>query len=635
MTYFPLHVHSHFSLQDGLSTPEQISTRCEEIGVEGSAITDHGTMSGHIQFLSEMKKSKEKSAQKALLGCEFYVCKEDAEIQTERNRKLSDLCIIARNKDGWRDMVQMMSRANDKNTFYHKPRLDLDRIAEFTTSGNVMAFSGHVGSCMANILFDEEGEISSQWRIEGCRLARWFENAFGKDNFFLEVQLIDSATFPRHKIIAECIRAISKDTGIPCVATPNSHYARKEDAVDQQILICSKMNSTLQQASKASFGVNGFFRCSQYHIPSFVEMQEFHTAEELDNTLLFASRVDDYKGILKSPILPNFPCPDGMNADSYLRHLCKEGWRNKVQGVVNPAKFQEYGDRVKRELEVLQGAGLSSYFLIVADIINFIRRNKWLAGPGRGSAAGSLVSYLMDITAIDPMPFGLLFERFYNAGRNTADHISMPDVDMDVPKYAREHVLKYMRKKYGEDHVGQMVTFQTIKGRGALTDVLRAHGGISFQEIKMVTKNIVEEHKITDELQKMKQDTGESSILQWCLEHTPKKLDQWCSIGDDGNLIGPLAQRFTQAMRLEGTKTVQSKHPAGVVIAPEPLGNMCPMIFDVESGQKAAAFEMEDLEAVGGLKVDVLSITSLDKVMGVCQGLEFGDIHEISGTICE
>lgn len=651
-SYIPLHVHSHFSLLDGLNKPYDITNRCIEIGSSACAVTDHGSISSHIQMLTTIKNTctcgKLKSEHpnrkcskfecanlKPLLGCEFYVSKEDALTQNDRNRRLVHLPIIARNDAGWRDMVQMVSKSNEKEIFYHKPRLDLDRISGFAQKGNLMAFSGHMGSNMANVLFDSEGDLSNQWRVEGGRLARRFQNDFGKDNFYLEVQLMDNVALPKQKIIAECIRKISKDTGIPCVATPDAHYARKEDARDQRILLCSNMKTTLQQANRPEFGLSGFFRSSQYHIPSHEEMQEWHTEEELDNTLEFASKIESYDKILKAPMLPDFPCPGEINADDYLRHLCREGWKKKVLGVVSQTKYAEYGERVKKELGVLQGAGLSSYFLIVSDIIDFVRDNGWLPGPGRGSCAGSLVSYLVGITAIDPMPYDLIFERFYNAGRNTDERISMPDIDMDVPKYSREHIINYMRKKYGEDRVGQMVTFQTMKGRGAIKDVLRAHGGISFEEMNRITKNITEEHKITDELQKMKEDRGESSIIQWCLENTPKKLDEWCRMDDKGRLVGPLAERFAQAMRLEGTKTVQSKHPAGVIIAPEPLSSMCPMVLDTESGRQNAGFEMEDLESVGGLKFDVLGVTALDKAMGVQQDLSTGEIHEISGITLE
>lgn len=626
-SYFPLHVHSHYSLLDGLSKPEDIAKRCDVIGAEGSAITDHGSISGHIQFLQKMKKA----GKKPILGCEFYVANDDATVQNEKNRKLSHMCVLAKNDEGWRDLVQMVSLANTPEMFYHKPRLDLVRIAEFAGRGNLIAFSGHIGSTLSNVLFTQDRELSSTWRQEGVRLAKSLQEAFGKDNFFIEVQRMDHELLKLQDTIADCMRVIGKDTGIPLLAVPDAHYASQEDAEDQRVLLCANMRVTIQQASKPEFGLSGFFRSRQYHIPSYEEMKQWHTAEELDNTLLLASRVDEYKKILKNPILPNFACPEGMNPDAYLRHLCKEGWTQKVDGKIDSSKHSEYNQRLEQELKVLQGAGLSSYFLIVADIIDFVRKNKWLPGPGRGSAAGCLVSYLMGITSIDPIPYGLIFERFYNAGRNTADRISMPDIDMDIPKYARGYVIDYMRKKYGHDKVGQMVTFQTMKGRGALKDVMRAYGGITFDEMTEITKNIIEEHKIADELQTMKEERGESSIIQWCLENTPKKLNKWCYIEDDGTLSGPLARRFEQAMRLEGTKTNMSKHAAGVVIAPEPLSSMCPMIFDKESDHPVAGFEMDDLEGVGGLKLDALGITTLDKGMGVQSDLARGEIYEICG----
>lgn len=624
MNYFPLHVHSHFSLLDGLSKPEDIVSRCEEIGVDGCALTDHGSISGHIQFLSKMKKA----GKKPLLGCEFYVSNEDSTVKNSRNRKNHHLCIIAKNDDGWRDLVEMVSKSHDEENFYHNNRLDLPTIFDFASRGNIMAFSGHIGSHMSNILYDDDAYIISNWKEAATHRALEFKEAFG-ENFFLEVQLMDQKNFPRQTEIGACIREISKLTGIPCVATQDAHYARKEDAKDQRILLCSNLGVTIQKASTPEFGMSAFFRSEQYHIPSLEEMQQWNTQEEIENTGLFASMVSDYENILRQPVLPKFECPDGMNPDEYLRKLCRDGWAKHITGKVPLDKHAEYADRVKMELDVLQGAGLSSYFLIVGDIINYVRDNGWLPGPGRGSAAGCLVSYLIGITSIDPIPYGLLFERFYNAGRNTPGRVSMPDIDMDVPKYSREKVIQYIRDKYGEEHVGQMVTFQTMKGRGALSDVFRAYGGISFNEIKDITKNIIEEHKISDELEKMKEERGESSIIQWCLEHTPDKLSEWCKINDDGELTGEYADRFEQAIRLEGTKTVQSKHAAGVIIAPEPLNQMCPMLTDRDTGNKIAGFEMEDLEAIGGIKFDVLGVAALDKSMGVAQDLLTGEIHEI------
>lgn len=624
MTYFPLHVHSHYSLLDGLSKPEQIASRCDDIGVEGSAITDHGTISGHIQFLQKMNKA----GKKALLGCEFYICRQSPDIKNKDNRKLAHLCVIAKNDAGWRDIVKMISIANNPDHFYHKPRIDLLTLASFAQKGNIMAFSGHLGSTLANVII-EDNRLALDWKANGVKQAKWLSSVFGRDNFFLEVQLMDQVANPTQKIVADAVRQISIITGIPCVATPDAHYARQEDAEYQRILLCSNLKTTIEQASKPEFGMSGFFRSRQYHIPSFEEMKQWHTEAELDNTLLFASRIEEYKEILRHPVLPKFPCPNGLNADEYLRELCREGWRKKIENKIPKSEHTRYGDRVKQEMKVLQGAGLSSYFLIVKDIMDFVGNNSWLPGPGRGSAAGCLVSYLLGITTIDPMPYDLIFERFYNAGRNTEDRVSMPDIDLDVPKYARESVINYMSNKYGQDRVGQMVTYQTIKGKGAVKDVLRAYGGISAHEMNEITKNLIDDHKISDELQKMKEERGEASIIQWCLENTPKKLEQWCYINDDGSLGGPLAPRFAQAIHLEGTKVVQSKHAAGVVIAPEPLSDMCPLVHDPDTGRMVAAFEMDDLESVGGIKFDILGVTALDKAMGVSQDLCEGTIYEI------
>ena len=233
------------------------------------------------------------------------------------------------------------------------------------------------------------------------------------------------------------------------------------------------------------------------------------------------------------------------------------------------------------------------------------------------SAAGCLVSYLIGITSIDPIKYDLLFERFYNAGRNSKDHISMPDIDVDVPINKREIVIEYIKNKYGHNKVSQMVTFNTIKGRGALKDVLRVYGNVSFDEMNKITKNIPDESKIADELQDMKEETGEASIIRWSLENNIDKLKEWCYIDDHDELQGPLSKRFEQAIRLEGTKSNQSKHAAGIAISAEPLSEICPMVYDSKNDQLIAGMEMQDLEALGIIKLDILGVAMLDKIMSI------------------
>lgn len=242
------------------------------------------------------------------------------------------------------------------------------------------------------------------------------------------------------------------------------------------------------------------------------------------------------------------------------------------------------------------------------------------------SAAGCIVSYLIGITQIDPIKYNLLFERFYNEGRNTADHISMPDIDVDVPINKREKIIEYIKNKYGSNKVSQMITFNTMKGRGALKEVLRVYDNISFEEMNRITKSIPDEAKIADELQEMKEDTGEASIIRWALENNVDKLKEWCYINDDGSLSGPLSKRFEQAIRLEGTKSNQSKHAAGVVISSQNLSDVCPMIYDSKNKQAIAGMEMQDLDALGLIKFDILGIAYLDKMMCVSDLLKNGGI---------
>lgn len=217
-----------------------------------------------------------------------------------------------------------------------------------------------------------------------------------------------------------------------------------------------------------------------------------------------------------------------------------------------------------------------------------------------------------------------MFERFYNSGRNTADHISLPDIDVDIPIRQRGNIINYIKDKYGHDKVSQMITFNKMKGRGAIKDVLRVYGNVSFAEMNDITRFIPDESKIADELQQMKEDGGEASIIQWALENNSEELSPWCQLEDNGTLSGPLAKRFEQAIRLEGTKTNQSKHAAGLAISSTPLAEICPMIYDSKTGNPIAGMEMADLESLGIIKMDILGVAMLDKSMAIRDILKQG-----------
>jgi DNA polymerase-3 subunit alpha len=623
MSYSVLHCHSTYSLLDGLSKPSQIAERCKEIGVKNCALTDHGNIAGSVKFYSEMKKA----GIKPILGCELYICADDPKNKTKENKDLSHFIVLAKNYKGWKQLIKLVSESNRAEHFYHKPRLDLKTLSKFI-DGNLIAIIGHLGSTLADALIDNYTTIRQDWKERGKETIEKIHKIFGKENVFLEAQLMDHKNLTIQTQLTDCIRYLGKSTDTKVICTPDAHYCRKEDAVDQRVLLCNNLKTTFPEISRKisnneDVPLGCFFLSDNYHILSYDEMKELHTQEEIDNTNYVASMIEDYD-ILSKPNLPTYSCPNNLNPDEYLRELCRKGWREKIAPKVPVDQQPSYVERIKQELEVLQGAGLSSYFLIVQDIVNFVKQNNWLAGPGRGSAAGCLVSYLIGITSIDPLSYNLIFERFYSAGRNTKDRVSLPDIDVDVPILKREDVIAYIKNKYGQENVSQMITFNTMKGRGALKDVLRVYGNITFEEMNKITKHIPDEAKISDELQEMKEETGEASIIRWALENHSEQLKEWCYVDENNELQGPLAKRFEQAIRLEGTKTNQSKHAAGIAMSSIPLHEICPMVYDGKNDQSIAGMEMQDLEAIGVIKFDILGIALLDKVMSIANLLKQG-----------
>lgn len=599
---------------DGLSKPQQIAQRCYNIGAKSCAITDHGTISGCVQFYHALKQRNIKP----ILGCEIYICSQDSTLKNKENSHLSHFILLAKNFEGWKTLIKVISETNKEYNFYHKPRISFDKLSSLLDN-NILGFCGHLGSVLSDLIEDNPDDAINT----GINYIAHMKDIFGSENFFLESQLMDQENNPKQISMTEIIRDLAKKTHTKIIATPDAHYCEKTDAIDQRILLCNNLKTTLvdintKLLNNQNVPMDCFFKSDNFHIPDSTEMNKWHTPEELENTTYVDSLCEDYS-ILNKPLLPKFDCPDNLSAEEYLRQLCRDGWRNKIKSNIPVDEHTIYADRVKFELSVLQNAGLSSYFLIVQDIVSYVKQNYWLPGPGRGSAAGCLVSYLIGITDIDPIKYNLLFERFYNEGRNTANHISMPDIDVDVPINKREYIIDYIKSKYGYDKVAQMITFNTMKGRGALKEVLRVYGNITFEEMNRITKFIPDEAKIADELQEMKEDTGESSIIRWALENNIDKLKEWCYINKDGDLAGPLSKRFEQAIRLEGTKSNQSKHAAGVIISSETLDAVCPMVYDSKNKQTIAGMEMQDLESLGLIKFDILGVAMLDKIMTISE----------------
>lgn len=1026
--YTPLHIHSHNSLLDGLSKTSKIVDRIKMIGSDACAISDHGVLSGNIDFYKDMTKA----GKKPILGCELYICDQEASKQEKDNRSLTHLVVLAKNRAGWKNLIKLVSESNKAEHFYHRPRLSLKELGPFAK--DLITFSGHLGSHLANDLFidhklaykaqnleDARSILHTDYRSRIQNRIKEFQDLFGKENFFLEVQLFDKERLPAQQVVTEILREIGTSIGVKCVATPDAHYANREDAFDQRVLLCSALQTTFPQveqqlAHNEDVSLGAFFKSDRYYIPSYEDMIGFgHTQAELEVSNEIASLIDKYD-VLSKPVLPEF----GSNPDEHLRQLCRDGWRNKITNKIPKADQQIYVDRVKYELSVLQGAGLSSYFLTLNDICNYIKSQNWLPNVGRGclhpntqirtdsglkdiknvnigdlvytkngstnkilnkfeydckeelieietyqgdiakttvtadhkilcekyikknywtptekptgklewikaediskndwvvlpipdhyyqitsgklidigeychdrddlritkteifyepknilcntiqfsrsisrlisinedlvefigyftgdgwfdkenkiavvyhnddkkladkhinlfksygieatiakhktkklfqvyfphkalfywfknlfnkyenssqtkhvpkliftldkkliakyihgysladgshadkkstrvkftttsiilseqirelllilgipssrycldrrgqknitsieyyincpvknieypntpfnkgfsyyikdnliylqvkninkinnpsnkvydievenehnyctnnfivhnSAAGCLVSYLINITQVDPIKYGLIFERFYNAGRNTKDRVSMPDIDLDVPADKRDNVIGYIKSKFGENKVGQISAFQTMKGRGALKEVLRAYGSTPFETMNRITEHIPDEQKIIGDLQIMKEEEGISSIIKWALENEPEKFYEWCKINDDGTLEGPLAKRFEQAIRLEGTRKSHGKHASGVVVSAEPLGDVCPLVLDKDK-HSTAGYEMNNLEDVGLVKFDILGVNLLSKLQGIRDILKTGDI---------
>lgn len=661
ISYAPLHAHSFFSLLDGLTDPKDMVRRAIQVGAPSIAVTDHGGIAAVPSFFRAAESAcsccgypksshkagsgqclisgvfcsgYQKSDIKPIAGNEFYLSQLDCTIKDKTNRSLSHLVVLAKNKNGWGDIMRATSSSNEEAHFYYKPRLDLDKLASFM-NGNCIAFSGHPGSDLANVIFkDFKAAYNSQSYDEAKSflldssvlestldsLADLYQNIFGKGNFFLEIQLIDSERMHAAKVIAEVLRACSIRTGIPCVATPDAHYADKIDARDQRILLCASLHTNLRKVKLSidndeDVQLGGFFKSDKFYIPSPQDLMEVgHTKEELANSLLISGMCEKYK-LSGQPKLPLFPTPNGKSQLEYATQICRNGWVNRVAKAVPKELHEKYAQRIKEELALFDGVGLTPYFLIVQDMIRHsVEDLGGLQPEGRGSVGGSLMAYLMGIHACDPISSNLYLSRFYNAGRNSPGRIKLPDIDCDFSKRIRDKVIDYVEGKYGSDKVAHIATFGTLKGREALTQVLKAHDYASHDQIKQITKCLPSDAAISDKLQEMVEEEGESSVIKWALENYPEDFKGMAAIDDNGNFTGPLASLFEQAYRIEGCKRNRGVHASGIVISSEPLDQVCPMVYDSKSGKRIAGFEYPDLEDMGVVKLDILGIAALDKL---------------------
>jgi DNA polymerase-3 subunit alpha len=409
--YIPLHNYSHYSLLLGLSKHKEIATRCLEIGATSCAITDNGSISGCVSFYKEMITNNIKP----ILGCELNIIEND---------KLSKIILLCKNLEAWKNLIRIVSITNSKEFFDKKPRIDLDNLSKIVSNQHFICITGYYDSTLWNISLSDSYEDNAKNHIDKLK------SIFG-NNVYIEINRIEE----NNTDITNKINQIAISNSIKTIAGIETYYCNKQDAADQKILLCSNLKTTLPEISKkvlsnTDTGFNRFFNSDNFYIIDNDLAKSLYSEEELNNTIEIANMCESYSPLSK-PILPKFPYPEKYSsASEYLRDLCRQGWKEKIQNIIPQDKQQVYVDRIKHELEVLDGAGLSSYFLIVRDILSFVRDNKWLPGPGRGSAAGCLVSYLIGITNIDPIKYELLFERFYSDGRNVTEHVSFPEFSL-------------------------------------------------------------------------------------------------------------------------------------------------------------------------------------------------------------
>ena len=568
MNFTHLHVHTEYSLLDGSNKINEYVARVKELGMNSAAITDHGVMFGCIDFYRAAKAA----GIKPILGCEVYVApgsRFDREIGQAEDRYYH-LVLLAENNHGYENLMKIVSKAF-VDGFYYKPRVDMDLLQEYHEG--IIALS----ACLAG---EVAKNITRGMYEEAKSAALRYEKIFGKGNFFLELQ---DHGIPQQQRVNQQLLRMSQETGIALVATNDVHYTYDTDAEAHDILLCVQTRKLLSDENRMRY------EGGQYYVKSPEEMAELfpYIPEALENTQKIADRceVEIEFGVTK---LPKFDVPAPYNSWEYLNKLCYDGLKERYSG-----DLTELEKRLEYELGVIKTMGYVDYFLIVWDFIRFARDHDIMVGPGRGSAAGSLVSYTLGITKLDPIKYNLLFERFLNPER-----VSMPDIDVDFCFERRQEVIDYVVEKYGKDRVVQIVTFGTMAARGVIRDVGRVMD-LPYAQCDAIAKMIPEELNITiDKALKM---NPELKNLYTTDEMVKKLIDM--------------------SRRLEGLPRHTSMHAAGVVISQKSVDEYVPLAR-ASDGSIVTQFTMTTLEELGLLKMDFLGLRTLTVIQKAVKLIE-------------
>ncbi len=579
MSFVHLHNHSHYSLLDGLTKLDELVDYAKEQGSPAVALTDHGTMYGIIEFYQKAKKA----GIKPIIGVEIYLAPNSRfDKNTREDARNFHLVLLAKNKIGYQNLIQLVSKAHLEG-FYYKPRIDFELLKEH--SQGLIALT----ACLA-------GEIPRLIRSDKLKEAKKrileYKQIFGDDSFYLEIQ--DHPELEEQEKVNRQLIKFSKELKVPLVATNDIHYFKKEDAEAQDILLCLQNKKKLADTDRMTMIGNGDYsmRSNSEMINAFKDVPE-----AIENTLKIA-KMCNLEIELGNIQLPYFEVPNGYDGDSYLRKICEDGIIKRFPKI-NQEEEIVIRERLDYELSVISKMGWPSYFLIVADFIKWAKDNKIVVGPGRGSAAGSLVCYLSGITNLDPLHYELLFERFLNPER-----ISMPDIDMDFADIRRGEVLNYVGEKYGHDHVAQIITFGTMAARAAVRDVGRV---------------LDEPYEFCDRLSK---SIPMFTKLEEAIKNVPEVKEFY-------NNDTAAKRILDYALRLEGVARHSSTHACGVLITKDPLTSYVPIQYASSSDKSIISqYSLHPVEDLGLLKMDFLGLKNLTiiesalKIIKNTRGLE-------------
>ncbi|MBI5073654.1 MAG: DNA polymerase III subunit alpha [Nitrospirae bacterium] len=557
--YVSLHLHTEYSLLDGAIRIEDLIKQAKEFKMPAIAMTDHGNLFGAVDFYRQCTHA----GIKPIIGCEIYVAPRsrfDKTQSSEDEYSSFHLILLARDDAGYRNLLTLASKASLEG-FYYKPRIDMDLLEQY--SGGLIGLS----ACL-------KGEVpyylQRGMEDKARERALAYKHILGPENFYFEIQ---ANGLPEQAELNRQLIALGRELHIGLVATNDCHYLKKDDAKAHEVLLCIQTGKTLKDTTRMKFSTNEFYLKSPGEmIETFKDVPE-----AIRNSVVIAERCN--VTLQHKNLLPQFKAETGEDTEAFLSRLAHEGLERKI-GKDAP---QNYQDRLSSELSMIRKMGFTSYFLIVWDFIHHAKSKGIPVGPGRGSAAGSLVSYCLDITEIDPMKYKLLFERFLNPER-----VSMPDIDVDFCQDRRQEVINYVTQKYGAEYVAQIITFGTMKAKAAIRDVGRAMD-IPYADVDRIAKLIPHDPKITIEAAL----AAEPQLKQ--AYETDENVKELLNI----------------AMRLEGLNRHASTHAAGVVISPEPITNYAPLYRNPSDESIVTQFEMKALEKVGLLKFDFLGLKTL------------------------